>query len=318
MQRARPANSPTGDPILGTEPASPRRDPQAQAMRPGPAAAELAEAMREGLLTRRALGSVDVVRGLRTHARIHDLPPVAKPGALRRPMLLLRRIAHVLVRPWWAAQSNFNASVLTALEDVHRDLAALRSAQSTPLAFARPAPAPTPGAVSWRTLVEVFAHSRLPSASQRVLVVGDVSDVFARILQALGIDVTSLPARAIRASGNGAQFGALPLPTGSVDHLVDLRGESCDCIAEIARVLKPGGSLIGSIALEADSSGESMPEKDVAAWIRHRLAPLRCSEVVLAVESRGSWRIVVKGPGDPTAPSDGASPAMALFVAERP
>ena len=94
------------------------------------------------------------------------------------------------------------------------------------------------------------------------------------------------------------------------------RRHSLDAVTEAAQLLKPGGHLIGSVAVEPALSGSPDPGGDPGARIRAQLAPLRCSEVVLAVEERGSWRVVTDGTGGKgVAPS---AEAMALFVAERP
>lgn len=102
------------------------------ASRTGPTAQELAQAIRLGLEHRRwpfapveppvpePPAGVEVMARLWPTYNALQRPADAKPGRFQRPMRFARRVLKVLLRPWLDVQTQFNHSVIEALDAQQR------------------------------------------------------------------------------------------------------------------------------------------------------------------------------------------------------
>jgi SAM-dependent methyltransferase len=212
-------------------------------------ARELAEAMRAGFEARRPLAFETVVhtaRGaplpeipnvVRSYARLVNHPPVVKPGRLAPVIFFCRRIARVLVRPWFDFQTKFNQLSLrlaeiyrckvnetivrlghleTRTEQLDRALArCLARLEGTEgavdgdmaaeyigpgSAFGAPhvfSLRPQEPEVGERLIESIFVHTRLPRPPARILDLGCAESTNAVEMASLGFEVVGADARPV-------------------------------------------------------------------------------------------------------------------------
>jgi hypothetical protein len=221
-------------------------------------AKEIARAMREGLESRRSLGTQpfgqlpspsftsDARHALRVHADLLGTPPVARPGPLSWPVRLARRVLRTFLRPWLAVQTRYNQLALDALESLHNEIANLAArlessrmdtgAASPPVASsaafgASKADASARGPLlSKRILEYTFVLTHLPSPPARVLLVGSAACSLQPELAGLGyllngIDPRPVESRLATPSIVAARPNCLPFSDESIDAVVWLRAE---------------------------------------------------------------------------------------------
>ena len=254
--------------------------------RASPAAADphvqqLAEAMRAGLERRHwpgalpvnslAAGSLASESGaaLLQYADLLHFPAVARPGLFTRLIRFLRRAVRPLIRPWLAVQTEFNRHTLQSLQEVYRELGFLKARvedlqeQAEGRAPDLEPPAAAMGhldtAASECILERIFVHTRLPPPPARVLGLGAAAQTGALELASFGYRVVcvgrQLPAlRHASLAMVRADVDHLPLASAGFDVVVgqftaEHAGLSGRVVAEIGRVLRPGGRFLLTLPL---------------------------------------------------------------------
>jgi SAM-dependent methyltransferase len=218
-------------------------------------AKEIARAMREGLETRRSLGTQpfgqlpspsftsDVRHALRVHADLLGTPPIARPGALSWPVRLARRVLKTFLRPWLAVQTRYNQLALDALESLHNEITNLagrlvpsetRAGTTAPAiasnaafgASEADASAPVP-LLSKPILEYTFVLTHLPAPPARVLLVGSAACGLQPELAGLGYRLNGVDPRPVQSQLAtspvvAARHTCLPFSDGSIDAVVCL------------------------------------------------------------------------------------------------
>jgi Methyltransferase domain len=222
-------------------------------------AKEIARAMREGLESRRSLGTQpfgqlpspsftsDMRHALRVHADLLGTPPIARPGPLSWPIRLARRVLKSFFRPWLAVQTRYNALALDALESLHNEIAKVAARLDSRGTQTGSATGPVASDAAFCASKEVDASARvallskpvleytlvmthLPAQPARVLLVGSAACRLQPELASLGyllngIDPRPVQNRLATPSIVSARPTCLPFSDGSMDAVVWLRAE---------------------------------------------------------------------------------------------
>ncbi len=294
---------------------------------------QLAEAMRAGLERRHRPGpspvgipatapSSDSGASLLQHADLLHFPAVARPGPFHRLIRLLRGTVRPLIRPWLAVQTEFNRHILQTLQGVYRELGLLRARveelqeQADGRSAAVESPAVAAGqpeaAASACILERVFVHTRLPSPPARVLSLGGAAATNALELASFGYAVVSagrqLPTlRHPSLAMVRTDLEHLALGSAGFDVVVGLftgehAGLSPSALAEIGRVLRPGGRLLATLPRGRQTETD-IPLDDL-------LRAFRPVETLYGIRDGATWSITPDGAG--------RGWAVALIVAEKP
>ena len=214
-------------------------------------AKELAQAMREGLESRRSLGSQpfgklpppsftsDAQHALSVHADLLALPPMAKAGLFSWAVRVVRRVLRSFLRPWLAVQSRYNRLALDALQALASEISVL-AARINDLEASRATEAfqiTTPSAertshnhsttakavVSQSSLRYIFVLGHLPAPPARLLLAGEASRGMARELETLGYEIYAAEPPGMIASERSAVLAdatSLPFSDGFFDSVV--------------------------------------------------------------------------------------------------
>jgi SAM-dependent methyltransferase len=214
-------------------------------------AKEIAQAMREGLESRRSLGSQpfgklpppsftsDARHALSVHADLLALPPMARAGLFSSAVRVARQILRSFLRPWLAVQSRYNRLALDALQALAseinvlaariNDLEASRateSFQTTTPSAARTLDNHSTAAkavVCESSLRYIFVLGHLPAPPARLLLAGEASRGMARELEALGYEIYAADPGGLIAPERSAvlaDFTSLPFSDGFFDSVV--------------------------------------------------------------------------------------------------
>ena len=222
-------------------------------------AKEIARAMREGLESRRSLGTQpfgqlpspsftsDVRHALRVHADLLGTPPIARPGPLSWPVRVARRVLMTFLRPWLAVQTRYNQLALDALESLNNEITNLAARlESTGTHTGPPAAGPmvsnagvgapkadasAPRPLLSKPILEyTFVLTHLPAPPARVLLVGSAACGLQPQLAGLGyssngIDPHPVQSRLGTSTIVAARPTCLPFSDGTIDAVVWLRAE---------------------------------------------------------------------------------------------
>jgi SAM-dependent methyltransferase len=182
-------------------------------------------------------------------------------------------------------------------------------------------------AVTPRIVEHIFAHTRLPRPPARALALGCAATTNALEMASLGFEVVGVDIRPLPLAHPNfrmvsADPGQLPLPDDSFDVAVSLSavGNETDdrgAIAEVRRVLKPGGRLISSVPFGLPIVTPTHRVYDRAA-LDELLASFRLVEATFAVRDGDSWYCTADDDQAGRADSARRVSAVALVVAEKP
>jgi ubiquinone/menaquinone biosynthesis C-methylase UbiE len=198
-----------------------------------PTAVQLAEAMRAGLESRRALlppyGHISPARftpetrkAMQAHADLLRVPPLAKPGRFAPVVRFIRRVLKSYLRPWLGVQTEFNQLTLEVFESIHKEIGALHARIdqcyetpvntelgpagkiaraglwfNPPIAVQIQNDKPVIVAVNERILEHIFVHTRLPPPPARVLDLGCAESTNAIEMASFGYQVQGVDLRGL-------------------------------------------------------------------------------------------------------------------------
>jgi SAM-dependent methyltransferase len=214
-------------------------------------AKEIAQAMREGLESRRGLGSQpfgklpppsftsDTQHALSVHADLLSLPPMARAGLFSSAVRAARRVLRSFLRPWLAVQSRYNRLALDALQALAgeinvlaariNDLEASRATESLQITTSSPARTSDNHSTTAKAVVcesslrYIFVLGHLPAPPARLLLAGEASRGMARELETLGYEIYTAEPPGMIASERSAvlaDFTSLPFSDGFFDCVV--------------------------------------------------------------------------------------------------
>lgn len=288
-------------------------------------AQELADAFRNSYVTRQAEGDSSaevtaITANLLLLGDIEHIPPVAKPGLAAVPIRFLRSILRAFLRPWLNVQTMFNHDVARRYQVVAGGVVALerraprleeslhaleRRLQMLERGAASSSASATRVAPDLAGLERMFVHMQLPRPPARVLVI-DAADV-ARELSAFGFETSAFETAS----------GAIPFRAASFDVVILLRAHTSagdsnalDVTAEPARVLKPGGRLVMTMA-----PGQPVPPAFVAA--EGRESTVRVAGLMVGELHGDAWRVTACPPAEIRAVAAAAREHMLMLHALR-
>jgi SAM-dependent methyltransferase len=190
--------------------------------------------------------------------------------------------------------------------------------------------------VSERIVEHMFVHTRLPRPPARVLDLGCAESTNAVEMAVLGFDVVGVDARAVGFQHPALRvlrtdIGSLPFEDGGFDVVVSLsalarlgldrcgpppgRGTNVRAIAEVRRVLRPGGRFILTLPF---GRRVITPDRQVydGALLDALLEPFKRIETAFGVRDGESWSYTTDAALAERADSGARVSAVALVVAE--
>jgi SAM-dependent methyltransferase len=192
-------------------------------------------------------------------------------------------------------------------------------------------------AVTERIVEHIFVHTRLPQPPARVLDLGCAESTNALEMASLGYDVVGVDLRELPLEHPSlrtlrADIGNLPLPDDSFDVVVSLSTiehvgldwyaktpegtNDHRVIAEVKRVLRPGGRLVLTIPFGRHTVTPVHRVYD-RPMLDALLAPLRRVETCFAIRNGDSWSYTTDVGRAERADSAERVSAVALVVAEK-